>query len=121
MTREEKSVLEMAHGSSLERVDYEMTKVMDNILDANTAAAAKRKIAITITFTPDSARKNIGVIFNAKSVLAPTDSLITALYIAGTDSEGAAQAVELTPQMPGQLCLDGSEQDASPQTLKFAR
>ena len=38
-----KSILEMSMGAILERVDYEMGKVMDNILDPNTKATAKRK------------------------------------------------------------------------------
>lgn len=34
-------------GAILERVDYEMGKVMDNILDPNTKATAKRKISVS--------------------------------------------------------------------------
>lgn len=33
---DKKSILEMSMGAILERVDYEMGKVMDNILDPNT-------------------------------------------------------------------------------------
>lgn len=35
---DKKSILEMSMGAILERVDYEMGKVMDNILDPNTKA-----------------------------------------------------------------------------------
>ena len=37
---DKKSILEMSMGAILERVDYEMGKVMDNILDPNTKATA---------------------------------------------------------------------------------
>lgn len=40
----QKSILMMARGGVMERVDYEMAKVIDNIMDANTKATAKRKI-----------------------------------------------------------------------------
>ena len=38
----------MARGAFEERVDYEMDKVIQNILDPNTKATAKRKITLTI-------------------------------------------------------------------------
>ena len=40
---DKKSILEMSMGAILERVDYEMGKVIDNILDVNTKPTAKRK------------------------------------------------------------------------------
>ena len=50
------SILQMARGAIMERIDYEMTKVVDNILDPNTEATAKRKVQLTIEFRPDSNR-----------------------------------------------------------------
>jgi hypothetical protein len=38
----------MSMGAILERVDYEMGKVLDNILDPNTKATGKRKIKASI-------------------------------------------------------------------------
>lgn len=48
-----KSVLEMAMGAIAEITDYEVERVVANIMDPNTAATAKRKITITLTFAPD--------------------------------------------------------------------
>lgn len=42
------SILQMAQGAFQERVDYEMQRCVDNILDVNTKATAKRKITLTI-------------------------------------------------------------------------
>lgn len=42
--RAEKSILEMARGGFLERVDYEMAKILANIMDPNTKATGKRKL-----------------------------------------------------------------------------
>ena len=36
------SILQMARGAIMERIDYEMTKVVDNILDPNTEASHSR-------------------------------------------------------------------------------
>ena len=38
------SIMQMARGAFEERVDYEMDRVIQNILDPNTKATAKRKI-----------------------------------------------------------------------------
>ena len=40
------SILQMGRGAFAERADYEMRKVIDNILDPNTKATAKRKITL---------------------------------------------------------------------------
>lgn len=88
---DKKSILEMSMGAILERVDYEMGKVMDNILDPNTKATAKRKIPVT-----------------------------TSLYITNAPSTGELLVAEMVPQVPGQLALDGEEQD-HPKILKFKR
>lgn len=48
-----KSVLEMAMGAIAEITDYEVERVVANIMDPNTNATAKRKITITLTFAPD--------------------------------------------------------------------
>lgn len=60
------SILQMARGAFQERVDYEMGRVVDNILDLNTKATAKRKITLTIELTPDDERQTISVAVQAK-------------------------------------------------------
>ena len=67
MEKSTKSILEMAHGAILERVDYEMAKILDNILDANTKATAKRKMTLTLTFAPDDERATVAVSATAKT------------------------------------------------------
>lgn len=43
-----RSIIDMARGAIKERVDYEMTRVVENILDPNTSATAARKITIIL-------------------------------------------------------------------------
>lgn len=113
-----KSILEMAKGGFLECTDYEMSKVVSNILDPNTKATAKRKLTITMELTPDDSRTNIVTSFTVKSTLATTNPLLTTLYVAGANSTGGMQIVEMTPQIPGQISMDGEGQEAPP-TLRL--
>ncbi len=108
-----KSILQMARGAIEERVDYEMAKVIDNILDPNTAATVTRKITLSIGFKPDSNRQVIRVEVTAKSALCPTDPVATSLFITG-DEQGEVTAVEMVPNIPGQLDFTGGEQEPAP-------
>ena len=106
-----KSILEMAHGAIMERTDYEMKKVLDNILDPNTKAAKKRTLTVTLELLPDDDRRQIQVKATSKSKLEPTNAVSTALYITGDSDTGEVAAVEMVPQVPGQQAIDGSEQE----------
>lgn len=105
----QKSILQMARGAILERTDYEMSRVLDNILDVNTHPTKKRKVTITVELQPDDERRTIAVSVTAKSTLAPTNPVVTSLYVADQDS-----IVEMVPQVPGQMGLDETEQEAPP-------
>ena len=86
------SIMSMARGAFEERVDYEMDKVIQNILDPNTKATAKRKITLTIA---------------------------TALYVT-SDGNGELVVAEMVPQVPGQMNMDGTQQEA-PKLLKLVQ
>ncbi len=105
----QKSVLDMARGALKEVTDYEVTKAIGNIMDPNTSATAARKITVTLTLKPDDTRQNIAVSYVAKSTLAPTNPVTTSLYVVDEES-----IVEMVPQIPGQLAVDASEQEAPP-------
>ena len=99
-----KSVLEMAMGAIAEITDYEVERVVANIMDPNTNATAKRKITITLTFAPDDYRQQIGMDAQAKTSLAPIQPVRTSLCITK-----ALLLAEMTPQVPGQVDMDGDE------------
>lgn len=88
---DKKSILEMSMGAILERVDYEMGKVIDNILDPNTKPTGKRKITVGLELIPSADRKTITVQTTAKSTLVPTDPITTSLYI--TNQPGTGEMV----------------------------
>ena len=110
------SLLDMANGAIKERHDYEMGRVIQNIGDPNTKAAAKRPITVKIILEPDEERPHIEVSATASSTLAPPHPVKTALAVG--NEEGHVVAVELTPQIPGQFDTFGG---VAPQrkVLKF--
>ena len=116
-TNAQKSILQMARGAIQERADYEMSRLLANILDCNTSATAKRKLVVTLELKPDDSRQNIAVSVTAKSTLAPTNPVTTSLYVADEDN-----VVEMVPQIPGQFGIEGAEQEAPPslKIVKFA-
>lgn len=65
------SLLEMARGAILERVDYEAARVAENIEDPNTDIKAKRKIQITLTFKAGADRETVQMDTEVKTTLAP--------------------------------------------------
>ena len=60
--RNEKSIIQMAKGAIEERIDYEMTKIVENIRDESTKATAPRELTVKIKLTPDDNRETIAVI-----------------------------------------------------------
>lgn len=104
------SILDLARGAIKERTEVELQKIVENISDPNTDAKKKRQMTITIDFIPDSERQTINLSVVVKSKLEPTHAISTGLYITG-DGNGNAMAVELTPQIPGQMNIDGNIQD----------
>lgn len=117
---DKKSILEMSMGAILERVDYEMGRVLDNILDPNTKPTGKRKITISLELVPSADRRTITVLTTAKATLVPTDPVTTSLYITNQPTTGEMVVAEMVPQVPGQTALDGTEQ-AQPKILNFKR
>lgn len=115
---EKKSIIEMARGAILERVDFEMERILENIQDANTSPTAKRKLTVSLELIPASDRKTIIVKATAKSVLTPTEPVVTSLALGGMPGTGESMVYEMTPQVPGQYSLDGTVQE-QPKVLKL--
>lgn len=112
------SLLQMAKGAIQERVDYEVSRVVDNILDMNTEAKVKRKVTLTIVMVPDEDRQVVKIEASAKSSLAPVTPVGTSLVITA-DGNGEMMLAEIIPQVPGQISMNGDVQEA-PKILKIA-
>lgn len=111
------SILRMAGGAFEERMDVEMAKVIDNILDINTKATEKRKITMEFTIKPDEERQTFQVNVSAKTKLAALHPVTTTLCVANDDN-GEMVIAEMVPQVPGQMKIDGGEQ-GNPKLLKL--
>lgn len=116
--REVKSMLDMASGAIKERVDIEMPKIIGNILDVNIDPKKARKLTLTLTFTPDSERSLVVTTCEVKTQLAPTNPVVTSLYVG--EFNGEVQAVEMKPQVPGQIDIYGGETE-QPAKLKLIK
>lgn len=115
----QKSILEMARGAFMERVNYEIPGIIANITDPNTRPDKKRSLVVTLDFLPDANRENIRVLCTVKPKLEATSPVTTSLYITA-DENGEMVAVEMVPQTPGQLDLMGGEQE-NPAVLKLTK
>lgn len=117
---ETESILEMASGLIKDQVNAEVNKIIDNILDINTEAKKKRTLTLTIDFLPSWDRSEVSVTATAKSKLLPSNSVQTMLYVGADSFTGELQAVEMTPQIPGQEDFNGKIQN-EPKSLKITR
>lgn len=72
---------------------------------------------MTAELTPDDERRQIQVSVTAKSTLAATNPVATSLYVTG-DGNGELVVAEMVPQVPGQLNMDGTQQE-QPKLLKL--
>lgn len=110
-----KSILQMARGAIMERADYEVSRLLQNIFDPNTSATAVRKGTLTLTLKPDDTRQNIALGCTVKPTLAATNPVVTMLYASDEET-----VTEMLPQIPGQFSMDGQEQEA-PATLRVIK
>lgn len=94
-----------AGGAMSEKVNAELSKVLDNIYDPNTDATRTRKLTLTITFKPDDDRALSDVNIQASSKLAPTKGINTRIMI-DQDETGKVVAAEYKKQIPGQLTME---------------
>lgn len=111
------SVLRMAQGAFEERVDRAMVEAIDNILDPNTKATAKRSITLNIELRPDEERSHIEVSVSVKTKLATLNPVPTSLAIVA-DGNGELMVAEMVPQVPGQMSMAGDIQE-EPKILKL--
>jgi hypothetical protein len=115
--KQKASILAMAKGAISERVDYEMGKIIQNILDPNTEPKKTRKLTLELAFVPSADRNVIQVLAQAKTKLEPTTHVQTALAMYAP-MDGEPQFIEMTAQAPGQLDLYGNEEE-QPKVLIF--
>lgn len=95
----------IADGAFLERFNYELQKLLENIADPNTDTKKKRKMTITLTLDPDIEREVARITFDIKSMPVPRMSIGTTLLM-DRDATGRATGAELKSNAKGQAYFD---------------
>jgi len=86
----EKITLSTLKGGALEeRFQYELKKVLENIVDPNTEAKKQRKITIELILLPDESLEVVGLEAKIKSTLVPIKSAEVILSMSAVGQEPA--------------------------------
>lgn len=111
--RSRKKILEMARGALMERADYELSRIVENIMDINTPATKKRKLTVTLDLEPDEDRSMITISASAKSTLVPTSPVKSAFWVEA-DENGVPVMREMLAESPDQTIMGEVEDRAQP-------
>jgi len=105
MAEEERlSLVNLMGGLAIARFDDELQKVLNNIVDPNTPAKAKREVTLKTTWLPDSDRDLSRMEISVTSKLAAAEKVATKVFIALT-----RQGPVATEHNPSQPCLQFDE------------
>lgn len=108
-----KKILEMARGALMERADYELSRIVENIMDINTPATKKRKLTVTLDLEPSEDRSIVTISASAKSTLVPTSPVKSAFWVT-TDENGVPVMQEMLAESPDQTIMSEVEERAQP-------
>ena len=108
-----RKILEMARGALMERADYELTRIVENIMDINTPATKPRKLTVTIDLRPDETRQMVVISATAKSTLAATTPIQSTFWLE-SDENGVPVMREALAESPDQTILPEVEEQAQP-------
>jgi len=89
-------LINLKDGAAVELFDFELQKVLDNIMDPNTKAEAVREVTLKIKIKPDKDRSFGPVEIQPSSKLAPQAPVMTQIFF-GQDRDGAV-AHEYNPK-----------------------
>ena len=113
----------LSGGAVTEKVNIELKKVLENLLDVNTDAGKKRKIVLTLTFSGSPERDETSMDYEIKTTLVPTFGGKTRLLM-GKDAEGNVKAAEIAKGViPGQIetTVDETTGEVREQVIDFRK
>lgn len=85
-------------GGLEERFSDALDKTIENILDPNTEAKAKRKLVITVTIAPEESRGHAAVAVECETKLVAPKALLTRAYLGMDRRSGQLMACEDNPE-----------------------
>lgn len=90
------SLATLKGGAAIEMVDMALQELLENIIDPNTNATAKRSVTLKLSLAPDQERESMHIGIDVKSSFAPHESIGTIAFIAHT--RDGVVAVENDPK-----------------------
>ncbi|HEL1763685.1 TPA: hypothetical protein TXY87_001372 [Streptococcus suis] len=96
----------IADGGLQEKLNNELARVIENILDPNTDPTVKREVSIKLVLKPNDQRNSVDTIMEVKSKLATQVKLSTTILVGQNYETGEIHANELLSAMPGQTFFD---------------
>lgn len=117
MERQIKKLDELMDGALTERFNQVLDEVMRNAVDPNTDPKAKRQVKIVIDVIPNERRDTASFKTHVEAKLAARAAISQVVFLHVSD-DGSITATEVTNQVPGQISMDGTEQEL-PNVLKF--
>lgn len=91
------NVINLADGSIVEKLNRELEKITQNIMDKNTDPKKERKITLTLSFKPNENRDFVRTTITTKTTLATEQGVETQILV-GKDSEGQLHLNEVRQQ-----------------------
>ena len=91
------NLLHLADGEIVDKLNRELERVAQNIIDKNTDPKKERKITLSISFKPNENRDQINTVISAKTSLVSERGIDT-LILMGKDSEGQLHLNEVRQQ-----------------------
>lgn len=119
MARQIKQLDELMDGALTERFNLEMERVLKNVYDPNTNPKQKRQIQIVIDITPNERRDAAEFKVDVKSKIASPIAIAQTCFL-HQDDNGNVTATEITKEVPGQIDIDGNEQQL-PKVVEFGK
>lgn len=98
------SVLDFANAAAIERINYELIKVIENLQNPNTDEKP-RKLVIEMSITPVNNRTTVNIKTTIKKTLRPTNAVHAQMAMAVID--GTYQLVESGGYIDGQADIFG--------------
>lgn len=90
-------IMKLADGAIVEKLNRELDKITQNIVDKNTDPKKERKIILTLSFKPNENRDFVITKIQTKTTLA-TEMGVETQIIVGKDSEGQLHLNEVKQQ-----------------------
>ena len=96
----------LAEGAVKEKIQTELARIAENILDLNTDAKKARTLNIKISFVPNDRRSEMATRIDVTSKLAPSEEAETTFLIGRDYNTGMMAMNELQSGQEGQMFFD---------------